>query len=82
MTEQDRLVVLILAKLRIIEAALGAMMGRSENQDFAKLLSGKVAALYETKQLFEPMTEEEAAAASVGYGETFRAIFGRDPPNV
>jgi len=80
MTEQDRIVVLILAKLRIIEAALGAMMSRPENQDFAKLLSEKVAALYEDKELFEPMSEEETAVASVGYRETFHAIFGEDPP--
>jgi hypothetical protein len=82
MTEQDRIVVLILAKLRIIEAALGAMMSRPENHDFAKLLSEKVIALYEDKELFEPMSDEEATVASVGYRETFRAIFGEDPPRV
>jgi hypothetical protein len=80
MTEQDKIAVLILTKLRIIEAALGAMMVRPENQDFAKSLSQKIAALYENRELFEPMTDEEAAIASVGYRETFRAIFGEDPP--
>ena len=80
MTEQDKVAVLILAKLRIIEATVGAMMVRSENQDFAKSLSQKVVALYENRELFEPMSDEEAAIASVGYRETFRAIFGEDPP--
>ena len=80
MTEQDKIAVLILAKLRIIEAVVGATMVRAENQDFAKSLSRRVAALYANKELFEPMSDEEAAVASVGYRETFRAIFGQDPP--
>ncbi len=80
MTEQDRMSAFILAKMRIIEAALGALLARAEHRDAAKELATKMLQIYENRALFEDMSDEEISIATAGYRETFRRLFGEYPP--
>ena len=80
MNEQDQMSVFVLAKLRVVEVALGALLARTEYHESAKALAIKVLEIYKNKALFEPMSDEEGAIAERGYHETFRAIFGEEPP--
>jgi len=80
MNEQDQMSAFILARLRLIEAALAALMNRAEHREEARELVEKVLEIYARRALFEPVPDDEAAIALRGYRESFRAIFGEYPP--
>lgn len=78
MTEQDRMTAFILAKLRVLEAAVGGLLARSEHHEAVKELSVKVLEIYQNRALFESMSDEECAIAESAYRETYRALFGEN----
>ena len=80
MTENDRMLVFLLAKLRIIESSLGALISRSEFYEDSKALVEKIVKIYKDRS--SEMTDEEFAICQKGYKETFRAIFGEDLPEI
>lgn len=80
MNENDRLFVFTLAKLRVVESALGALLIQSEHRESTKALVLKILALHENKVLYESMSDEEIAICEKAYAESYRAIFAEEPP--
>ncbi len=76
MTENDRMLVFILAKCRIIESSLSTLLNRSDHHDSSKKLVEKIIEIYTNRP--DEISDEEFAIAQQGYKETFRAIFGKD----
>lgn len=79
MTENDRMLVYMLAKMRIIEANIALLNMQSAHQESIKTSILNFHKLLEQRQIDEKIDEEEAIISLRAYKDTLHSIFGEHP---